>query len=205
MIRILCVDISDADQELYDRLYAQASPERRHRAERYLRREDKLRCVTADALLRRVVGTAEYQVERHEGGKPYIKDRADLHYNISHSGSWVVIAWGDSPVGVDVQKHDTSVDLEGIVQRYFTPDERAYVLEKAQQKVQRFYEIWTKKESCLKYTGRGLRTDLGSFSVLDPEWSVRCQYRPLDGGYSLCLCTTERESRFYQLPVGQLL
>lgn len=205
MIRVLCAALSDADQALYERLYAQAAAERRCRADRYLRWEDKLRCVTADALLRKALGTAQYQVECGENGKPYIKDRLGFHYNLSHSGAWVVIAWGDSPVGVDVQKHDASADLDGIARRFFAPDEQAYVRENPLQKVQRFYEIWTRKESCLKFTGRGLRTDLRSFSVLDPEWSARCRYRLLDGEHSLCLCTTEHEMSFDRLPAGQLL
>ena len=57
MIRILYADIASADESVYDRLYGTASAERKKRADRYLRVEDKLRCVTADALLRIALGT----------------------------------------------------------------------------------------------------------------------------------------------------
>ena len=49
MIRILCADLASADAdrygEVYGRLYEKASEERKRRADRYLRFEDKLRCV----------------------------------------------------------------------------------------------------------------------------------------------------------------
>ena len=41
MIRILCADISSADMNIYRRLYERAAPERKARANRYFRQEDK--------------------------------------------------------------------------------------------------------------------------------------------------------------------
>lgn len=201
MIHILCADVSSADEDIYNRLYEKASPERKSQADRYLRQEDKLRCVTAYALLRRVVGLEECQIEKNEYGKPYIKDREDFHYNLSHSGRYVVIAWGDSEIGVDVQQHNCSVDIETIAKRFFTADEQAYI----QKDFLRFYEIWTKKESYLKFTGKGLKKSLGSFSTLLPDSGIRYRHRYLDGGYSLSLCTIEKNDTFELLDLQQLI
>lgn len=200
MIRILCADISSGDETCYRRLYEKASPERAKQADRYLRQEDKLRCVTAHALLQRVLGTEEFRIEKNEFGKPYIIGRADFHYNLSHSGRYVVIAWGEREVGVDIQQHKASIDIELIAKRFFTADEQAYI----QKDLLRFYEIWTKKESYVKYTGRGLHLDLGSFSALKPESGIRYRYRQLDGGYSLSLCTSEKDDTFELLDIRQL-
>ena len=52
MIRIVCADIASADACIYRGLYKKASDQRKSRADRYLRPEDKLRCVTAAALLK---------------------------------------------------------------------------------------------------------------------------------------------------------
>ncbi len=201
MIRILCADISSADERVYRRLYEQASADRKSRADRYLRQEDKLRCVTADALLKTALGTADYRIEKNDCGKPYVKDQCGFHYNISHSGRYVVIAWGDTEVGVDVQQHEAGTGMDALAERFFAPDEKDYVLRNAQ----RFYEIWTQKESYLKYIGKGLHRDLRSFSVLAPEPEIRYLYRMLDGGYSLSLCTTENAYTFELLNVQQLL
>ena len=201
MIYILCADISSADNGVYGRLYQNASPERKQRADSYLRQEDKLRCVTAHALLKTALGTETFQIEKQTFGKPCIQDRKDFCYNLSHSGRYVVIAWGSSEVGVDVQKHDPAANTEMIAKKYFTSDERAY----AAGDIRRFYEVWTKKESYLKYTGKGLREDLRSFSVFAPEAEFRYLYRVLEPEYSLSLCTTEDDCTLRLLNVQQLL
>ena len=201
MIRILCVDIASAEKDTYDRLYGMASPERKKQADRYRRQEDKLRCVTAHALLQTVLGTDAFQIERRACGKPYVKDREGFFFNLSHSGRYVTIAWGASEVGVDVQQHDASVDREKLAGRYFTADEQAYI----QGDIFRFYEVWTKKESYLKYTGKGLQKALDSFSTLVPDPKIRYLYRDLEGGYSLSLCTTETDCTFQLLDVRQFL
>ena len=200
MIHILCADISSADKDCYHYLYEKASPERKKQADRYRRQEDKLRCLAAYALLRRVLDSEECLIEKNEFGKPYIRGREDFYYNLSHSGRYVVIAWGSSEIGVDVQQHDCSVDIEAIAKRFFTADEQSYI----QKDLLRFYEIWTKKESYLKYTGKGLQKDLGSFSSLVPDSGIRYHHRYLEGGYSLCLCTTENQNTFELLDVQQL-
>ena len=191
MIHMLCADISGADQQLYDRLYALATRERKEKADGYLRQDDRLRCVTADALLQVALGTDTYRIEKGASGKPYVKDRADFFYNISHSGRYVVIAWGNTEVGVDVQQ-EGNAKASALARRYFSADEQAYV----QADPQRFYEVWTKKESYVKYTGQGLGRDLTSFSTLSPEEGIHYFHRMLDGGYHLSLCTKDPEYRF---------
>lgn len=201
MIRVVCADISSADDQIYQKLYEKASSRRKLRADRYLRQEDKLRCVTAAALLKNLLGVEEDQIEQNAFGKPYIKDRKNVHFNLSHSGRYVVLAWGDTELGVDVQKHDPATNTEAVGMRWFAPDEQQY----AHRDANRFYEVWTKKESFLKYTGKGLRTSLHSFSVLTPEPNIRYFFRTLGADYSLSLCTKEDEYEFELLDVQQLL
>lgn len=201
MIRVLCADISSAEEWMYQRLYEKASADRKCRADRYRRQEDRLRCVAADALLRIALGEKCSQTEKNEFGKPHIRGCEDLHYNLSHSGRYVVLAWGDSEVGVDVQQHRDHVNLQAFAKRYFTSEEQAYVREDPR----RFYEIWTKKESYVKYTGEGLGRGLGSFCVLEPELPIRYRHWTLEGGYCLSLCTTEEASALEMLDVHQLL
>lgn len=201
MVQLLCTDISSADENIYKLLYELASPERKEKADRYRWPEDKLRCVTAEALLRTSLGTADFKIQQGIFGKPCVAGREDFHYNISHSGHYVVIAWGSTEVGVDVQKHDTTANISKIAKRYFGAEEQAYMAEDPF----RFYEIWTKKESYLKFTGKGLQEDLRSFNVLAPAAGIRYFYRILEGGYSLSLCTTEDTYSLKILDVQQLL
>lgn len=190
MVRVICWDISKLGQNDYDALYRAASPERRRRADRYQRREDALRCVAAEALVRFILGTDRFTVETDPFGKPRIAEYPDFHYNLSHSGNWVVIARGDGPVGVDVERHSPDTDWASIARHFFSLHEQQ-MLERAEDPCRRFYEIWTGKESYLKYYGTGLRYDLQSFSVDRLEEGLNIHTRQLPGGYSLSLCTKE--------------
>ncbi len=191
MIHIVCVDIAGADGMIYRKLYEKASRSRKIRADGYRKPEDALRCVTADALLRYVLGTDQYTVTQEKGGKPKIPERPDLYFNLSHAGRWVVLAWGHEEVGVDVEEIRADVNIQGLVRRYFTPEEQDYILRS--DPLIRFFDLWTRKESYLKYLGTGLAKSLNSFSVLKAETGMGFWQKELPGNYRLCLCSEKTE------------
>lgn len=204
MTRVICADISKLESA-YPALYAAASAERRQRADRYRRKEDALRCLAAGALLQYALGTAEYTAAKGPFGKPYIKGNNSFHYNLSHCGNWVAIAYGDTEVGIDVEEICMDTGKEDIARRYFTPDEQAYVFGAKELAPQRFFAVWTGKESYLKYLGTGLQKNLASFSIFSLEPEVQLYHRILPGGYSLSLCTTDDEPQFALLDSQRLL
>ena len=191
MIQLYCVDLSDAGEEDYRRLYALASPQRQARADSFRRREDALRCVAADALLRRVLGDGYPRMERTETGKPFLPHRPGFHFNLSHSGTWAAIAWSSSPLGLDVQTLRPGTNMEAVARRYFAPEEQHYVFSEADGQAERFFEVWTGKESYVKYLGTGLNIDLTSFSVLSPDPGLHFHREILSDGTALCLCARE--------------
>ena len=142
---------------------AQASQERKHRAVTYPKREDAVHCLVAEALLRYAFpGKDPETIRKEPGGKPYWEG---CHFNLSHSGPYVALAVGESPVGVDVECYRESRKTDALAKRYFTPEEMAF----AADSQERFLRVWTAKEARLKWDGTGLRTPLNSFSVLgDP-------------------------------------
>lgn len=203
VIHILCADITGADQETCRKLWEKATPHRKARAQSYRRQEDALRCVTADALLRYVLGTNQYTVTQEKGGKPRIPEKPDFHYNLSHSGRWVVLAWGDGEVGVDVEEIRPDVNLQALARRYFTGEEQAYILEK--DSLDRFFDLWTRKESYLKYLGTGLAKSLNSFSVLNGETGMNFWQQALPGNCRICLCSGENEVALEIMDLHKLL
>lgn len=205
MIRVICTDISGSGPSDYQALYDRASEERKSRADRYRRQEDSLRCVTADGLLRYALGTSAYTVGKGPSGKPFIREREDFHYNLSHAGNWVAIAFGGSEVGVDVEKLRPDTDIDAISRCIFAPEERRCLLEEEKDRLQRFFEIWTGKESYLKYLGTGLQKDPTSFSVLSLGPEVRLHHRKLDDDHCLSLCTTCDDFLFELLDLQRLL
>ena len=204
MIQILCADISGADENTFRALYEKASPQRRQRADGYRRREDALRCLAGEALLRHVLGTGQFTVEKAENGKPFLSGREDFHFNLSHADHWVVLAWGGTPVGVDVEKIRPDTDIAAVSRRFFHPQEQRSIRE-APDMGRRFFEIWTAKESYLKYLGTGLKTDLRSFSVMSLPPQLHLHQRSLKGDCVLSLCAEDESCTLEQLPVQALL
>ena len=203
MIRILYTDISGAGEELYRKMYEAASPERKQRSEGLLRQEDRLRCVAAEALLKAALGTSCFRTGVSEFGKPYVSDHPGFFFNLSHSGRYVVLAYGDTEVGVDVQQH-TDGNWEALARRWLAPDEQAWVRSGEEDARKRFFEIWTAKESYVKFLGKGLHMDLRSFSVLAPPPGV-CYFRhDLGTDYSLSLCSTQAECTPERINLQQL-
>ena len=202
MITVFCVNVAQASQEDYRALYARASARRRQRADGYLRRRDALCCLAAEALLRCALGGGEFTLEQEPQGKPCIKGRPDVHFSISHSGDWVVLAWGGSRMGVDVQQR-RGIRRQAMARRWFSPEEQAW-LEK-HDTPEAFYRIWTGKESYLKYLGTGLHRPMDTFSVFSLEGPARLYHETLAGGYSLCLCTREDSWQLRHLPLEEIL
>ena len=180
MIYVNCLNISEVDEGCYEKIYARASEERKQRAERYGSPEDAKRCILAEALLRfslkEACGYSEQIVTQyHEHGKPFIKDLENFVYNMSHSGEWVVVAYTydetgtvkDAKVGVDVEKIREFTNCEKLAIRFFANKEQEYIfsVKSDAEKAARFTEVWTLKESYLKYLGCGLSQSLESFAV----------------------------------------
>lgn len=205
MIHIICTDISGIDEETYKVLYERASLRRRSRADQYRDREDALRCLTAEALLRYALGTCHYTEETWPDGKPYILEQQDFHYNVSHSGRWVVLAWGDRELGVDVEQIRPDSDVAAIGRRFFTEDEQRYILEDPAVSRSRFFEIWTGKESYVKFLGTGMKKAFRSFSVRNLPQDVMRYHRKLDADYSLSLCAAKDDITLRILDLQQLL
>lgn len=122
-----------------------------------------------------------------DNGKPYI-DKSGIYVSISHSDKLCAAAVSDGELGVDIEriKHDRTTDrLIRLSHRFFTAGEHEYVL--ADPSV-RFWEIWTAKESFIKFTGEGLIRPLNSFSVFD----VAVNYnRFVYSDWAGCICSRE--------------
>ncbi len=104
----------------------------------------------------------DFEISVNEFGKPYLKNRPNLHFNISHSGDYVFCITDDMPVGIDVEKL-SSANI-AVAKRYFAKSEYEWIMEKDPEK--RFVRIWTLKESYAKYKGQGLGLSFGGFEAI---------------------------------------
>ena len=112
----------------------------------------------------RSVSEKDIEIKTDEYGKPYITGYEQWHFSITHTAGMIWIAVSDEPVGIDAEKI-RNADLR-IAKRFFADQENLRI-ENSENNDRCFFEIWTKKEAYLKYTGKGLRTPLRSFDVFE--------------------------------------
>jgi len=169
MIEVYAVDlIEPLEKRSYERLLACVSKEKRARIRRFYRKEDRIRGLMADILIRTIIirmlrlKNEKIKFHTNDYGKPFLKEREDFQFNLSHSGIWVVCAVDDRHIGIDVERIQP-IDLD-ISKNYFSHDEHRELMSKA-DKFSYFFSLWSLKESYIKIRGKGLSMPLNSFSI----------------------------------------
>lgn len=180
------------------------SEEKRAKLQKFHRQDDLLRGLWADLLLRKLiiedhqVSNSQIRFEFNPYGKPQLWGVDNYHFNVSHSGKWVACLLDREPVGVDVEQIQ-SFD-EAVARSFFAEEEYRFIMEASDnpEKQQRFYQVWTAKESYIKARGKGLSIKLDSFSVMTSEgveglkriggeeWRIKSFL--IDSAYSLTTC-----------------
>ncbi|WP_243556255.1 4'-phosphopantetheinyl transferase family protein [Priestia megaterium] len=140
-------------------------------------------------------------IVENQYGKKKCKNSLNVHFNISHSGKWVVIAFSEYEVGVDIEEM-LGIEFNEVIP-FFTYEEQEYLNSLKEDKKLGFYRMWTAKESYMKYTGLGFNLDLNSFSVpLQENGEVKSKdcttdKRPLissfllDENYYISVCSNQ--------------
>jgi 4'-phosphopantetheinyl transferase len=99
-------------------------------------------------------------------GRPELapKHSPKLHFSLSHSGDFLVIAVCEAcPLGVDVEAVRAVGNAAAVAKRVFSTDEQAHFLSLSEAKRQRFFfQTWTKKEAVLKARGLSLASLINS-------------------------------------------
>lgn len=140
---------------------AELMPLRVQKSERFRFERDRLLCLGVGLLLLEVMKISdERDILYTQYEKPYIP--GGPAFSISHSGSCCILACGEaSTIGADIEEIDeTKIDVAPAV---YTGAELAWM---KQDPVERFFRLWTWKESVMKATGLGMNLAPQSFEVL---------------------------------------
>ena len=160
-----------SDKELFDKFYEKMDDRRKEKIDRLKNDSDKYLSLGAGTLIKTVLAEAginEFELEYGENGKPYIKGRKDLFFNLSHSGKYAALSVSDKEVGIDIEKNKKFES--SLIKRIFDEKEIAFagdVLSGAEafsatctRNADALYTgLWTAKESVMKYFGIGLGMD----------------------------------------------
>lgn len=146
------------------------SEDEQNRAQRFRFGRDRELFVTGRHLTRVLLAhytdstPEKVTIEPNAFGKPLTDSR--LHFNISHSHDQLLLGFSDSPIGVDIERKDSSMEIERFGELHFSQSEYKQMMtnEKAGRK-DAFFDIWTKKESLVKGIGEGLHIPFKMFNV----------------------------------------
>ncbi|WP_019913345.1 4'-phosphopantetheinyl transferase family protein [Paenibacillus sp. HW567] len=209
MVRIFSVKIPKASTVNYEEVLDLLSEERRLRTLRYRRKEDRIRSVLGETLIRTLLirehhldnRSLRFAVNRY--GKPYLADLPDCQFNLSHAGDYVMCAIDQKPLGIDVEEIKP-MDLS-IASRFFAPCENQEILRMPEdRRLDHFYQLWTAKESYIKFKGSGLSMPLNSFCLQisdgcielveqegSPAAQAECYFKPfhISVDYKVTLCS----------------
>lgn len=143
---------------------------------------DRVRSVVTRATLRRLLAARTMMAPEallltaNEYGKPGLQGNANIEFNVSHAGSFALIALSSHQrVGVDIEYVDRLIDVHSISQHVFSPLER----QSAQMSQQAFMRHWVAKESALKALGFGISEHLQAVSILssdNTDYQIVCDY-----------------------------
>ena len=108
MIRILYMNVNMLkDADLYQKGMNMVSSERKEKINQMKNPVPARLSLGAGILLRIALEEKGYahlieDICYGKNGKPFLKD-VDFHFNLSHSGAYAVCAYGDQPIGIDLQ------------------------------------------------------------------------------------------------------
>ncbi len=199
--------LSPAD---YARLLRRVSPERQARIGRFRFWQDAHRSLFAELLARFMVYQAlalpldDIAFATTGKGKPFLPEVPGFHFNLSHSGDWILCATADSPVGVDVERIQP-LAADAMAELFTLDERRVYEALPDLERQAFFYALWTIKESYVKAIGDGLQLDFRDLTVRlsttqgagiqvnDIDQNVRIMTRTMAPGYPAAVCAFQNE------------
>lgn len=134
-----------------------------------------------------------------EQGKPFLKDNPALHFNLSHSGDWVLCGIAGQEIGVDIQQEEK---VSNAMARRICSEEEIHASPG-------LISLWTIKEAYSKLKGLGLLQDFRQLQVLfeegrviqlDEKSKMQSQAELLlpkaPAGYCIAVCTAHRSENW---------
>lgn len=109
------------------------------------------------SLLKETFGVEHVEMAVGGHGKPYLADRPDIHFSISHCKDAIAVAVSDRPVGIDVESLRSFSD--SLLDKTMNPAEKAHILSSPNPN-ETFISYWTRKEAVFKLMGTGITDNL---------------------------------------------
>lgn len=125
---------------------------------------DKKQEIVSGLLLKEYLGiVSDEQISYNKFGKPELVS-GELHFNLSHSGNYVILAIAGCEVGTDVEEIMTC--HEATAKKVYREEQKRELEALAgADRNEKFTEIWTKYEAVLKLNGTGFANGWDDISI----------------------------------------
>lgn len=210
MIRLRFTKTEDLSQEHFNFLLAQLPDNVQEKVMRYRFEKDrKMALVSRALLMAELTDKSSFNwsnMKLGSKGKPYLHGAE--YFNWSHSENMVVVGFSDSPIGVDVEKQK-KMDWESLLS-YFHEQEQNYI-KQANNPLQKYYEVWTRKEAYLKGVGSGLTDEMNTIDCSKSSvgnklvWNICTHQIPTDYVVSFCTLAPMKNAEILEIPIENLI
>ena len=148
-----------------------------NRADRFHKDIDRNRFIIYRSILKIVLAAytkldvKNIYLDYHENKKPYLTSHPWLHFNLSHSEDYAVIAISGKEVGIDIEYIAEDFNFTQILSDIFDYQEILNI-ENAIDNNQSLYTSWTRKEAISKALGKGIDDDFKYIPCLDGTHNI---------------------------------
>ena len=157
-----------------------------NRSERFKFLNDKRTYIISHASVNKKISEllgedfATLKINYFNNRKPYV-EQSNLDFNLSHSSDYfafVISDHGDISVGIDIEVIRKKLNIEPIIESFFHENEINYILKSNSNNLsmlQKFYEIWTRKEAFNKMLGTGLTEEISDIDMSSGKREITTQ------------------------------
>lgn len=157
-----------------------------------------------DISLKKMFGIEEYSLKTGSSGKPYLSDRADVLFNLSHCAGLAVCGISEAEIGVDCEL--IRIYNRKASKRIFSDAEIKFVSESTDPN-ETFFRIWTLKEALGKAMGTGVLSDLKKYEFVFKNGKPICKELPekfftqkiICGKWIISVCSDIPENDFEEI------
>ncbi|WP_428231972.1 4'-phosphopantetheinyl transferase family protein [Flavobacterium sp.] len=153
------------DQDILKYYLEFLPPKMKQEVLKYRKLDDKYNCLFGKLMIcmgSYMLGYNSFDFEKiikDNYGKPYMSE-SNFNFNISHSGNTVVCVFSKQEIGIDIEEIN-EIDYS-LFDNVFSSRELAEINNEGLDK---FYELWTKKESVIKAIGKGMSIPLTEIEI----------------------------------------
>lgn len=147
------------------------------RAERYYKENDRNQFIICRAILKFVLAAhtkldvTTINLDYHFNKKPFLASHPWIHFNVSHSVDFAVIAISRNVVGIDIEHVSEDFDFTPLLPDIFN-DNEVLTIQNAENQEYAFYSSWTRKEAFVKALGKGIDEDFKNIPCLNGQYSI---------------------------------